>query len=72
MVDPITEEEELRRSRRINQYQQYQNNLEELDKTDGKKDSNLTGDMQGKKIKKIESENSPTASLFNKAIQKKS
>ena len=68
MVDPIIEEEQ-RRSRIIKQYQQYQNNLEELDKTDGKKDSHLTGDMQGRKVKKIEPENSPTAGLLKKAIQ---
>lgn len=67
MVDPISEEE-LKRSRRIKQYQQYESHLDELDKSD-KTQSTPIGEMQGKKVKKIASENSPTGEIFDRYLK---
>lgn len=64
MIDPINEDE-LRQLGRIKQYQQYQNHLDELDKPDKKKDSTSTGEIQGKKVKKIESDISSVGKVFS-------
>lgn len=64
MVDPISDEEE-KRGRRIKYYQQYQDHLDEMNK-DEKKDSisSSSGYLQGKKIKKLTSDESLPTNLF--------
>lgn len=64
MVDPISEEE-LKRSRRMKHYQQYQSHIDELKKPDKTKSTPM-GEMQGKKVKKITSEISPSREIFDK------
>lgn len=68
-MDPILDDE-LKRSRRLKQYQQYQDHLDQIDKTDKKDISEPSGEMQGKKIKKIASDHSRTGNIFNNSIKK--
>ncbi len=68
MVDPISEEE-LKRGRRIKQYQQYQDHLDEMNKDTS---SSSIGDLQGKKVKNLTSDESPLAKLSPISIGKKS
>lgn len=67
-MDPISEEE-LKRARRIKQYQDYQNHIDELA---GKDKADSPGEINGKKVKKVESkEKGITLGLFKNIIQKK-
>jgi hypothetical protein len=59
-MDPILEEDlKKRRMKRMQQYKAY---LEQADKAD--KNSEAEGNLQGKKVKKLPSENSPIKNLF--------
>lgn len=69
-MDPI--EEELKHARRKKLYQQYQAQLDELDKSDKENSPDATGELQGKKVTKLNSENSSIESLFDSKIKKKS
>lgn len=70
-MDPILDDE-LKRSRRMKQYQQYQDHLDKLDEVDKKSAPEPSGEMQGKKVKKIVVENSATENVFNRSIKKTS
>jgi hypothetical protein len=65
-MDPILDDE-LKQSRRMKLYQQYQ---EHLDQTDKKDMSEPSGKMQGKKIKKITSDNPRIENVFNGSTKK--
>ena len=68
-MDPI-QDDELKRKRGMNQYQQYQDQVNQIDKSDKKDISEPSGEMQGKKIKKIASDHSRTVNIFNNSIKK--
>lgn len=70
-MDPILDDE-LKRSRRMKQYQQYQEQLDQMNKTDKKDTSAPSGEIQGKKVKKLSSKDSPVGNLFNNSVKKPS
>lgn len=70
-MDPI-QDDEIKLSRRMKQYQQYQEQLDQIKTTDKKEISEPCGEMQGKKVKKIASDSSRTGNVFNNSIKKMS
>jgi hypothetical protein len=54
----------------MKQYQQYQKHLYQIDSSDKKHTSEPSGEMQGKKIKKIASDNPRIENVFNGSIKK--
>jgi hypothetical protein len=68
-MDPILDDE-LKQSRRMKLYQQYQEHLDQIDKTDKKDIPEPSGEIQGKKIKKITSDNPRIENVFNGSIKK--
>lgn len=67
MVDPILDEE-LRRSRRMKQYQEYQNMVDNLEDNSSVQS---TGKIEGKAVKKL-SNDEKTGKVFKKTIDKPS
>lgn len=66
MVDPILDEE-LRRSRRMKQYQEYQNMVDNLE--DDTVQS--TGKIEGKTVKKLPDDDGAVRKIFKNSIDEK-
>lgn len=65
-MDPVSKNDEIKRSSRVKQYQQIQNNQAEQDKAEK---ADKTGKMQGKTIKKVSSEGKSAADVFKRSTK---
>ncbi|MBA2368884.1 MAG: hypothetical protein H0V82_07675 [Candidatus Protochlamydia sp.] len=68
-MDPILEDE-LKRSRIMKQYQQYQAYTDQVDEAENLNKLVPEGELQGKKVNKITSENSQIEHIFNSIVKK--
>jgi len=68
-MDPITDDE-IKRVRIMKQHQQYEAYLNQIDEMNEKNTVMPTGEMQGKKVKQIESGNSLVGNLFHSILKK--
>lgn len=64
MVDPILDEE-LRRSRRMKQYQEYQNMVDNLENSSA---DQSTGKIEGKTVKKLSDDEGTVRKIFKSSV----